>query len=427
MLIKKISIIHKDPGLLFFLAIVVVIMFYSFGNFGFLNIFDARLPIQITLLSTTGTLFILFFMIYFKKLINEPIFLLVVSFIIMDLFIRFDIKSVIANVITMIVISFILMVKVKYIHLILKGIIYLALIFSLMSILLYIIIINNELDVNSIFISTYFSGSGNDYIPVSNYEYLGFLVNDSGSTLFGQQVYRFKAFASEPSVLVYSILTPGILAIYYKKYLSFSIIMFFSIFLVLSGTIIMSIFLGILFYIAYMLGKRNAKISTGIIWSFLFFFIIFIFFINVSDFMNNVIEFMKVSSSISSMPIQKYNSGVIRLSGLQEAITQISFFGSDSIDHGATGFIIVCGLKSGIIGIVLNFIIFSKLFIYMFTIIKHNKIMLSLLGGVLIQVQFFSAYGWSSFTGLIMITIIYRIIKNEYLNKTLLKEEIKLI
>ena len=366
-------------------------------------------------------------MIYFKKLINEPIFLLVVSFIIMDLFIRFDIKSVIANVITMIVISFILMVKVKYIHLILKGIIYLALIFSLMSILLYIIIINNELDVNSIFISTYFSGSGNDYIPVSNYEYLGFLVNDSGSTLFGQQVYRLKAFASEPSVLVYSILTPGILAIYYKKYLSFSIIMFFSIFLVLSGTIIMSIFLGILFYIAYMLGKRNAKISTGIIWSFLFFFIIFIFFINVSDFMNNVIEFMKVSSSISSMPIQKYNSGVIRLSGLQEAITQISFFGSDSIDHGATGFIIVCGLKSGIIGIVLNFIIFSKLFIYMFTIIKHNKIMLSLLGGVLIQVQFFSAYGWSSFTGLIMITIIYRIIKNEYLNKTLLKEEIKLI
>jgi hypothetical protein len=137
--------------------------------------------------------------------------------------------------------------------------------------------------------------------------------------------------------------------------------------------------------------------------------------IDIPLFMRNTIDFISPVSSISSMPLQRYHSGVLRLSSIAYGFEDMwrHPFGLGNV--GAlgiiSGLIVISSLTGGFPGLLLISVMFYRMFkygIYVWQLYgKEGKIFSALLCGALFQTSFFSAYGWITFSGLTMLCLLY--------------------
>ena len=403
--------------LLYFCGLLIAISFYSFGNFGFLNIFGARREIQLVLLLM---LMPVLSMIAAKKIrlfLKEPLWLLVLCFLIAEIIITQHVINIFTYLISLITIGALLTMESKYVNYITKCIIVLCGIFSIMGIIQFVVLWFNP-ELSAFMSSTYSSTTSADAIlNISALEYLGFITAYGSTTLLGHHVHRFMSFASEPSVLVYSFLCPGILSLSYKgriRMLAIPILLF-AIVMVASGAIWLCILFSLIsFPIGYVF-KRYTRSGSVTIMLIIVMVLLLITKIDIPLFMRNTIDFLSPVSSFHSMPLQKYGSGVVRLTSIAYGIEKVSShpfgLGSEGTLGVIAGLIVVSGLFCGFPGLLLISVIFYRMFKYGIHVWqgygKEGKIFSALFCGTLFQVSFFSAYGWTSFAGLTMLCLLY--------------------
>ena len=403
--------------LLYFCGLLIAISFYSFGNFGFLNIFGARREIQIAILLMMMPVLSIIAAQKTGRFLKEPLWLLVLCFLIVEIIFTQNVINILTCLISLITIGALFSLKGKYVTFVTKGIIVLCGIFSIMGILEFIILWFNP-ELAAYMLSTYSSTTSADTISnISAIEYLGFITAHGTTTLLGHHVHRFMSFASEPSVLVYSFLCPGILCLSYKgriRMLAIPILLF-AIVIVASGTIWLCILFSlILFPIGYFL-KRYPRSGSVTILLIVVMVLLLITKIDTPLFMRNTIDFLSPVSSVHSMPLQKYNSGVVRLTSIAYGIEKFSshLFGLGSVGTLGViaGLIVVSSLICGFPGLLLISVIFYRMFKYGIHVWqgygKGGKIFSALFCGTFFQVSFFSSYGWTSFAGLTMLCLLY--------------------
>ena len=399
--------------LLYFCGLLIAISFYSFGNFGFLNIFGARREIQIVLLLMLMPVLSIIAAKKIRRFLKEPLWLLVLCFLIAEIIFTQNAINILSYLVALITIGALFSLKGKYVTFATKGIIVLCGVFSIMGILEFIILWFNP-ELAAYVRSTYSSTTSADTISnISALEYLGFITAHGSTTLLGHHVYRFMSFASEPSVLVYSFLCPGILSLSYKGWIRMLAIpiLLFAIVMVASGTIWLCILFSlILFPIGYFF-KRYPRSGSVTIMLIIVMVLLLITKIEIPLFMRNTIDFLSPVSSVHSMPSQKYGSGVDRLTSSKFGIENMWShpFGAASTTGG--GLIVRSGQICGFPGLLLISVIFYRMFKYGIHVWqgygKGGKIFSALFCGTLFQTSFFSAYGWTSFAGLTMLCLLY--------------------
>ncbi len=202
--------------LLYYSGLLIAISFYSFGSFGFLNIFGARRVIQIVLLLMLMPVLSLIAAKKIGRLLKEPLVLLVLCFLIAEIVLTQQAITMFNYLMALIAIGALLTAESKYVNFTTKTIIVLCGLFSIMGIIQFIVLWFDP-GLSASMGSRYSSTTSDATISgISAFEYLGFSVGGGGTTLLGHHVYRLKSFAAEPSVLVYSFLCPGIMALSYR-------------------------------------------------------------------------------------------------------------------------------------------------------------------------------------------------------------------
>jgi len=402
---------------LYFCCLLIAISFYSFGNFGFLNIFGARREIQIVLLLMLMPVLSIIAAQKTGQFLKEPLWLLVLCFLIAEIILTQHAINILNYLTALITIGALFSLKDKYVTFITKAIIVLCGIFSIMGIMQFILLWFNP-GLSAFMDHRYASAmSAKTISNISAIEYLGFIVADGGTTLLGHHVYRLKSFAAEPSVLVYSFLCPGILALSYRgriRVLAYPILVFTIVF-VASGTIWLCILFGlILFPIGYFF-KRSPRSGSMVILLIVVMVALLITKIDIPLFMRSTIDFLSPVYSISSMPLQKYHSGVVRLTsiayGIEKVLSHPFGLGSVGTLGIISGLIVVSGLVCGFPGLLLISVVFYRMFKYGIHVWqcygKEGKIFSALLCGTFFQTSFFSSYGWTSFAGLTILCLLY--------------------
>jgi len=396
---------QKYNQILYYVLFLTIVSFYSFGNFGFLNIFDIKREFQFILLLIILPISLLIVIQNIKKLVYEPLFILLVYLFVASLFVFSSNKFILfTNLLSIFFVGVLLSVKKNQLDFIIKGIVILCTIFSLMGILQFILM---QLDKELIFEMSmeYQTTTGSKGLShTSLIEYLGFVVTNPIHHAFGIDFYRLKSFASEPSALVYSFFIPGLLSFFYKGWFKLYgiIIIFFSIFLVASGVIYLSILLGSLFILFLKFFKISPKkMSFIIILSVILIFVL--------------IAFVDLLPLLHFLAPSKMNSGNIRLTSISTVIHNIinnplfCVNGCIPMGSAAIGFVLKSASIIPLLGLYFVLRLFYKLFINITIVVTRTYYYLiaGLIAGSIIQMMFFSAFGWTTISGYIMLAIIY--------------------
>jgi len=391
-------------------------LFYSAGSFGFLNIFGIRREAQIFLFLGPLLLSPVILKNY-PKLLKEPIFLFVLTKFIVEclLFQRFI--NILDGLTVILVVGILLSVRKEYSNKILKLIIIAAAVFSTMAIIEAIIVFFKP-ELIPLLGANYSSLTGSDKVEILHpLGLLGFSTFREFSFL-GHSFVRFRSFAAEPSVLVYSFFCPGVLALSYRGYIKIlSIpILFFLIFLAQSSIIWLSLSLGIMAWSLFSLFKGRARLTLFLTVFIISIYFIFIYFVEIPNFMMKVTQFLDLIIK-QYFPFQKYSSGVTRFGAIKNYLSlaiQYPFFGSPLKAITAIslpmGLLLYSHLHYGIIGLTLMVAISYKIFkhaIYCFSLYKGIiGLMAAVLYGMFIQVLCFSNYGWTGVSGFLMLILL---------------------
>ena len=407
----SLSIKHKNPtrieNIKLFLSMIIVLVVYSFGNFGVLNLFDAKLTVQtILILLAFIPIFIISF--YHTRIVSYQRY--IVMILLYSIFSSLILESY--NILNLLQLSLSLMIvialfqlSIKYIDFILKSIVTITFIFSILVLIQFIFLqVNPEL-INAL--DMRFS-SDTKYINIDDsnaFAYLGFAVIGDIKTILGVEFVRLKSFASEPSVLVTLFYAVGIMGLFYSRkfrIMSF-LILFVSIFIIYSGVMHLSLLFSVIFYLYIKLIKPSARRGSMFILFniFLLFFLLTI--IGAEYFTLAFVDASKEGSSLARL------GGIIILFN---DILSNPFLNLEIPIVPPTGFIINNSFIIPILGIYLSTKIFFNLFYCNMILFKEYKTVSILLSGMFIQVAFFSSYGWELLPGWIVLALIASKINN---------------
>lgn len=413
--IQPIYSMSNKPELMLmtFYTLIIAGLFYSMGNFGFLNIFGIRREVQIIFILG---LLLIGPLIYanLPRLLTKPIFLLALACFFTEIILRQRSVDILDRLTTILVIGILLSVSKEYRDKTLRIIIVMAAIFSIMAIVQAIIIIFKP-GLILLVAGDYTSMSEAAKLEILNpIGILGFNTAEEVN-FFGHDFTRFRSFGSEPSVLVYSFLVPGILALSYKGYIRLLAIpiLFFSIFLAQAGTIWLSISLGIMAWGLLYLFKRRVFLLSVLPFLLIIVGLIVLSRMDISSFIINMME-----KFVSSLPeyysvLNKTRSAIFRFEDMRNAFTisQKYFLGTPFVSElSGTGLLIGLTLSAGLIGLILGIILFYYIFKLITRCFKLNRgtvrLMAALLYGTFIQVLSFSSYGWNRFAGFLLLALI---------------------
>lgn len=392
-------------NLYLFSSVLISFSFYSFGNFAFLNLFGIKLYLQFFIMIL---LLPIIFFVFFNKLkffvLKEPISVLIFYSLLSQLIIRInDYMSNLQLLLSLIIIVFIFILQIKYINFIIKLIVITCFLFTVLHLIQFFILLNNYELIN--FMSNNFS-SNTHFIDLSNvhwFEKMGFIINGHKHSLFLFETYRFKSFASEPSVLVYSFFAVGCIALTYSKIFKFLgiIILFFVSTLPYSGVIHMILIYSGLAFIFLNTVKNNIYRSNIILFAV----------ISSIVFMGILPDIM-----INLAPDWKEGSSFIRFGNINLLLTSIyhnPLVNLEILSTVPTSLILNSAQLFPILGIVITIILFKNLFGYLVNIFNQYKIYSSLSIGMFVVVATFSHYGWTTLSGWIILSLIY--IRTRYL------------
>jgi len=421
--IQPTYLISNKSELMFINLCILLIscLFYSTGSFGFLNIFGIRRELQIFLILGPLLLNPVIFK-NFPELLKEPIFLFVLIKFIVECIIYQRFINIFDSLTTILIVGILLSVRKEYSDKILKLIIIAAAIFSTMAIVEAIIVFF-EPDLIMLLNNNYCSLTSANKVEILHpLGLLGFTVGQKFNFL-GHDFVRFRSFAAEPSVLVYSFFCPGVLALSYRGYIKIlSIpILFFSICLAQSAIIWLSLSLGIMAWGLFILFKGRVRLILMLTICIISMFFIVIYFVEIPNFMMKVMQFLDLINKQYS-PFNKYSSGVVRFGAIKNYLAlakQYPFFGvplkSIAVINLPMGLLLYSCLHFGIIGLTLMVAISHNIFklaIYCFSLYKGIiGLMAAILYGTFIQVLCFSDYGWTGISGFLMIILLINKLK----------------
>lgn len=396
-----------------FCMLIISCLFYASGSFGLLNIFGIRREVQILLVLSL----LLLSPVILKnlpKLVKKSIFLMILANFLSECILNQNIINVFDRLVTILVCGILLSLSKKYSEKALKFIIAGAAIFSIMATVQAIIIFFKP-EFIDLLKANYESTTGANKIIISHpIELLGFIT--AKYYFLGYQITRLRSFAAEPSVLVYSFLVPGILALSYKdgtKLLSIPIL-FFSLFLAQSGVMWISIALGIIAWGLFCLFKGKISLLSILPFFIILIFFIFISQIDINNFIRTALQYIEPLSRKYSV-LNKYSSATQRLQTIADyfMIAKQYPFGIPAqiklIHSSARGLLLNIYFTSGTIGlslIIISFYYIFKLTIYCFKLYGGViGLVAALLYGIFIQVLCFSSYGWNSLSGFIILIL----------------------
>jgi hypothetical protein len=388
------------------ISLLIILTVFSFGNFGFLNIFNLKLEINIFIILMLIPLSLYVISNKIKYLFNEPFFLLIAYLFISSLFIKnFGFLHSLHMLLSLIVVATLLVLDKKNINYIIKGIILLSSVFSIIGIMLFIYYQFNSQIIEG---TERVYASFETYIDLSDVSLnnkFGFIIETAEKNLFGLEYIRSRSYCSEPSATIPIFFAIGILALLFAGIFKKAgiIILFFSVILVYSGASILAVLTGIfIFFIILRLNINiNVKILTIMLGS--IFLYVLIYFIDITSFV--YIPESKVSSI--TQRLTSVNSGI-------EGILKNPFVYLDKPINEFNGLFLLWVGPIPLIGISLTSYIFYRMLYYTITIYDKYKVFSILLIGLLLVVLFFSSTNWSTLTGLIILTIIYLKLKLEY-------------
>jgi len=398
------------------------VLVYASGNFGVLNVLGIRRIAQIALMIPVLVAFILSFSNVRRRLF-DPIWLLAVLLLIRELVFGSQWIDLFNAVVLVMVVQAILAGNRALVRSTLVGIVCLAAIFSLMG-LIQAAVYFAKPELIDLANRPYSSETGADTVYLSSgWQYLGFNAADEGMFLFGRPFTRLNSFGSEPSVLVSTLLVPGLLGLTLGgAYRLFAlVILVFVIGPVQGGTIWLSCAIGAMLFFYFSAAERFPRLlmrpAAGLITvASVLALMVFLQKIDTADFTAGLVTNLDKMSAVSSTFGSKTMSSEARLTGSQEAYAWVVAHPFGSLDGPAAAgmaLIYAVGYLAGYIGMALCVWCFVMLLQQMADVFrtasgKWAKVAISGCGGALLQAFFFSGYGWITPAGFIMFALIRR-------------------
>ncbi len=304
----------------------------------------------------------------------------------------------------MIFVGAILSLSESKVDLIIKTVILFSGLFALLGTIQFIIL---QFHFEYVRLLDYSFSSASPYIDIENktlLNYLGFVNWYDGirlENIMGIEFARSRSFASEPSVLVTIIFIPAILSLLYGKCYRMIgyFILLYCLFIVYAGVMHLSVIFSVIIFLISFFPNKYRLI-------FLYFCLIIVF----------LVALVNLQLLFSYLPENKLGSGMARLTFLYDLLLSFvsnPFATIDSRDY-PVGIIFSSLRVLPFVGFLLCMVLFHKLFKKIFYLFDNNAFFFSLLGGAMFQAFIFSAYGWITLPGFILLALIYS--KLDYLH-----------
>lgn len=400
--------------LIVILSFIISVLFYSMGNFGFWNIFGIRREVQIVQMSILFPLIVLIIP-KLKLLFKSPLFMLLIVIMLMSIVHQIDLSRTLDVIVALLIVGFVLFVDNRRTNKILKYIIIFCCLFSIMQIVQsFFIFLKPELI--PLLDSEYSSSHAADKTEIAHpLAYLGFTSYRGGEYyIFGHEISRFRSFASEPSVLVYSFFVPGILALSYTGNIRLCAIpiLFFSILLVQSGTIWVATLLGIFFWGLFHFFGRKVQLFSILPFLMVIFWVVILPKTDIYSFVMAMQNFVGIGD-VTYSGLNRAGSIIHRLEPFVDVISLVKthfLFGTSFYSDFGGSFMLWIILNTGLIGLIIAVILFSQIFklsIHCFNKYKGTtQLMAAVLYGTILQVLLFVCNGWNRSVGFLMLALI---------------------
>jgi hypothetical protein len=396
-----------------FLALDITCLCYATGNFGFLNIFDARRPVQlilVLLLAPFGGV-----VLSRREWLRDSLWWLTAVTLIAEIFVRRNtsVFFLFDRFTAVFVVALVLSLSGRFSEVLLSAVVTLCAVFSTMVVVQAIVVWLNP-GVLRWFVLGFTTSTAGDPLTLGHpLEYLGF-TSPGILTVFGHPFARFRSFTSEPSVIVGAFYAPGILALTFPKPLRYAAvpILAFAVALSSSGTVFLSVALSLVAWPALWILRRYPRVAAAAPIVLIICWLLILTRLNVAAMMTSISNALAPFEA-SYSAVNKTVAGTARLSVAATraaAIREYWLFGSPI--GGAGGFPLHLFGYAGIVGLCLALIVsyrIQRLAAQMFTAADGlNRVAAALFYGLWIQVMGFSEFGWITLTGFLMIALMIR-------------------
>ncbi|HMH50512.1 MAG TPA: hypothetical protein VK548_09795 [Candidatus Acidoferrum sp.] len=394
-----------------FYVSLLALIFYAFGNFGFLNAIGDRRSLQVVLLLPLGLLLPLLWRRH-RSFLVEPLFVLAAVYFCANVVKEASVERIADAALALVLVAIVDSLGPAYSRRIVRGIVVVAAVFSSMVILQAVAVATNP-GITAALDASYTSGTSADPVEVSHsLNYLGFL-QPYPIFIAGHEFPRFESFASEPSVLIYSFLVPGILALGARGALSFWATLPIAVFVVIlaaSGTVWLSILASAALWPILRIFSRRTRLAAALP------FIVTaagIGIVLLADVPVIVFAIAEMSAQLGEVytAFSKTGSALARLSWMAEtAQASAGSLWGTRVEATDAGALLGAYVRGGVVGIAVAVVAYFRLFAYLARCVDaargRQRIMAVLLFGTLTQVLAFSEYGWGSAPGFMMLALL---------------------
>jgi hypothetical protein len=395
------------------------LLFYASGNFGLTNVLGVRREVQLVLAIPLIAAFVLYFPDWSRRLWN-PVMCLSVALICREAIGGVQVIDLVNMLMLFMVAQIILGGGVSFNLSATKCIVCIAAIFSVMG-LIEAVIFYIHPEFIALTNRPYESDTGAATIFVSHpIEYLGFNAAGEELYLFGRLYTRLNSFASEPSVLIATLLVPAFLGLTLTRWYRFLgvLILLFAVGPVESGTIWFSCFCGGIMYLYLTLMRKmfsSVQRYSGLILILLLIgSVVLLQKLDVSDITTSLTSLGERLTNITSTLASKGSSSTLRVGGMQEAFLWVISHPAGSIqgpDVAGLGLVFSIGYLSGYVGIGMCVWMYIQIFqnlarAFISADSRWTKLGICGCGGALLQAFFFSGLGWITPAGFIIFTLL---------------------
>jgi hypothetical protein len=404
---------RREQALSRFLALLLACWCYATGNFGFLNVFDARREVQIALMLLTVPF--AWAVVERPSWLREPVWWLAVVTLVWEIGVRQNTSAffLFDRMATVFLVALVMSLGLRFSELALSAVIVVCAIFSSM-VVVQAAAVWIDGDVLRRFVLGYTTSTAAAPIALGHpLEYLGFTTPGS-APFFGHVFTRFRSFTSEPSVVICAFYAPGLLALTFRppvRYAAFPILSFAAV-LSGAGTAFLSLGLGVAAWFVLTWGRRSPTVlaAAPIALVFCWWFVL-----ARLDIKALLALFSKLVAPLAaSLPIlDKAVAGYARLSVQVSLLARMREYWLYGAPVGGTGgFLLYLFVSSGVIGLLLACMVsfqILRLAVRVFDVTRGiDRLAAALVFGMWVQVMIFSDFGWITLTGFVVIVLTIR-------------------
>ena len=414
-----------------FFTVIILSIFYSFGAFGLLNIFNLKFPIQLALIFLIISLFVIIEIKLPKQILYSGI-LYSLTFSAGSIIYFGRLNSPIEGLIIIFCIFFFFIVPRTHIFSFVKTITITTTILAAFNLIVFLHFLRfpeNMSYTNENVYSSLTTGSSRIY-PNYFTDYLSFMSGDGYALSNTMMISRLKGYCIEPSGTIPYYLAPCVFGFMIGgKYviLSFFILITNIICIGSFTTFIMFAFSIFLFLFLFLFGKQSKYIFFIGVFSMLFLLInknlVFSIMTTLGDYLFSNLGFDLLSRKIGDQSTQELNNLEARQIGMSLGIKNLftSPFGySSSYLIAGSGLAYQISSATGWVGVTILSLLFINLYSGSLNLYhKSNSIFykygISLFISISILALFVNGYGWNRPPGLIFLLTMYMLIsKNSF-------------